>query len=70
MSAEQSVDQANITPTAIVTFWREAGRDKWYTKDEAFDADIRARFLATHEAGRARKTHRLGKKAPKARSRC
>jgi len=35
---------------SIVTFWQEAGYDKWYKKDDAFDRDIRDRFLATHEA--------------------
>jgi len=34
----------------IVRFWEEAGPDKWFAKDEAFDAEIRARFLPAHEA--------------------
>src|SRR6185312_14809151 len=34
----------------VVAFWREAGADKWFTKDVAFDEDIRRRFLPTHEA--------------------
>lgn len=34
----------------ILSFWRAAGPDKWFAKDDAFDADIRARFLAAHEA--------------------
>jgi len=33
------------TPAGILTFWRDAGRDRWYEKDEAFDADVRRRFL-------------------------
>jgi uncharacterized protein (DUF924 family) len=37
------------TPTTIVSFWRDAGYDKWYKKDETFDAEIRDRFLDTHE---------------------
>lgn len=36
-------------PAAIVAFWREAGPDRWFRKDAAFDADFRNRFLATHE---------------------
>lgn len=42
-------------PTAaeIIAFWREAGPCKWFEKDEAFDAAIRARFLAAHEAAAA-----------------
>ena len=38
------------SPAAVLAFWREAGPDKWFTKDAAFDADIRAKFLATYEA--------------------
>jgi uncharacterized protein (DUF924 family) len=34
----------------ILAFWTEAGPDKWYKKDEAFDAAIRDTFLATYEA--------------------
>ena len=40
---------------AIVTFWREAGPDRWFTKDPAFDDEIRRRFLATYEAAAAGK---------------
>jgi uncharacterized protein (DUF924 family) len=43
----------NIAPTDVVAFWREAGRDKWFNKSDAFDAEIRRRFLATHEAAAA-----------------
>ena len=32
-------------PSAVLAFWREAGKDKWYTKNEAFDAEVRERFL-------------------------
>jgi uncharacterized protein (DUF924 family) len=39
----------------IVTFWREAGPKRWFEKDQAFDAEIRRRFLATHEAAAAGK---------------
>jgi uncharacterized protein (DUF924 family) len=37
----------------IIAFWREAGANKWFKKDTAFDADIRMRFLATYEAAAA-----------------
>ena len=37
----------------VVAFWREAGPKAWFKKDEAFDDDIRRRFLATHEAAAA-----------------
>jgi uncharacterized protein (DUF924 family) len=38
------------TPSDVVDFWREAGEDAWFRKDEAFDAIFRARFLDAHEA--------------------
>ena len=37
----------------VVTFWREAGPERWFKKDEAFDTEIKRRFLATHEAAAA-----------------
>jgi uncharacterized protein (DUF924 family) len=33
-------------PADILAFWREAGHARWYTRDDAFDADLRHRFLA------------------------
>jgi len=33
------------TPAEVLTFWREAGYDRWYTRDDAFDAEIRRRYL-------------------------
>src|ERR1035438_9424551 len=30
----------------ILGFWREAGRERWYKRDAAFDALVRSRFLA------------------------
>jgi len=33
------------TPADILAFWREAGRDRWYEKDDAFDAEVRRRYL-------------------------
>ncbi len=41
------------SPSEVLSFWRAAGPPKWFTRDEAFDALIRARFLATCEAGAA-----------------
>lgn len=40
--------------TAIVEFWRESGEEKWYAKDEAFDAICRERFLDDHFAAARR----------------
>jgi len=39
----------------IVSFWRDAGPDRWFTKDAAFDEQIRERFLGTYEAAAAGK---------------
>jgi uncharacterized protein (DUF924 family) len=38
------------TPQDLVSFWRDAGRERWFDKDDGFDALCRDRFLATHEA--------------------
>jgi uncharacterized protein (DUF924 family) len=46
---------ALANPKDVVTFWREAGPERWFKKDEAFDAEIKRRFLATHEAAAAGK---------------
>jgi uncharacterized protein (DUF924 family) len=35
---------------AIVEFWREAGHERWFAKDAAFDRRFRERFLSWHEA--------------------
>ncbi len=43
------------TATAVVTFWRAAGPDRWFEKDAAFDDEIRWRFLSTYEAAAAGK---------------
>jgi uncharacterized protein (DUF924 family) len=39
----------------VVSFWREAGPERWFNKDTAFDEEIRNRYLATHEAAAAGK---------------
>ena len=43
------------TPAVIVSFWREAGPDRWFEKDAAFDDTIKRRFLATYESAAAGK---------------
>lgn len=32
----------------MVGFWKQAGPDKWFAKDDAFDAEFRRRFEAAH----------------------
>ena len=39
---------------AVTKFWRDAGADAWFAKDDAFDADFRNRFLAQHYAAARR----------------
>jgi uncharacterized protein (DUF924 family) len=41
----------------VLNFWRAAGYDRWFGKDDAFDQAIRSQFLATHEAAAAGKLH-------------
>lgn len=43
---------SNPLPTArdVVDFWREAGPDRWFAKNEAFDAEFISRFSAAHQA--------------------
>ena len=52
---ESSAGHPIATPQAVLAFWREAGPDRWFTKDEAFDSAIRETFLATYEAAAAGK---------------
>jgi uncharacterized protein (DUF924 family) len=40
-----------VAAAEIVSFWVEAGPDKWFAQDESFDQAIRSRFLPTYEAG-------------------
>ena len=39
----------SVFPHDIVALWREAGPQRWFTKDEAFDAKLRAAWLGAHE---------------------
>jgi uncharacterized protein (DUF924 family) len=44
------------TPSAldVVAYWRDAGAAAWFTKNVAFDARFRERFLVAHEAAASR----------------
>ena len=39
-----------VDPSTVLAFWRTAGPERWFRKDEAFDNDFRRRFLLAHEA--------------------
>ena len=38
-------DTREPVPEDILAFWREAGSERWYTKDAAFDAQVQRQFL-------------------------
>jgi uncharacterized protein (DUF924 family) len=42
--------RGNTQAHDIIAFWIEAGRKRWFAKDEAFDALIRDRFEPLHHA--------------------
>jgi uncharacterized protein (DUF924 family) len=46
---------ASAEPHDILAFWQAAGPDKWFKKDQNFDAEIRERLLSTYEAAAAGK---------------
>ena len=37
--------EASVTPGTILAFWRDAGPKRWYTPDDAFDAEVRRHFF-------------------------
>jgi len=43
--ATEVTDARAIAPADILAFWREAGSDRWYKKDGAFDDEVRRRFF-------------------------
>jgi uncharacterized protein (DUF924 family) len=47
------MNQLLPTPADILAFWRTAGPDKWFEKNDAFDGEIRECFLATYAAAAA-----------------
>src|SRR5437660_6266143 len=36
--------EASVTPAGILAFWRNAGPECWYRRDDAFDVEVRQRF--------------------------
>ena len=45
--------QQTNTSTELLAFWRDAGPQRWFKRDDAFDTAFRDRFLASHEAAAA-----------------
>jgi uncharacterized protein (DUF924 family) len=48
-------EAATVTPADILAFWREAGHDRWYKKDGAFDDEVRRRYLGLWQEAAAGK---------------
>ena len=49
---------AEVTPQDVLSFWRNAGEKRWWGKDDAFDAEIREKFLQTwHAAAEGKLSH-------------
>ena len=44
------------TPSEVIAFWREAGPERWFARDGAFDVEFRRRFEPAHFAA-ARREH-------------
>src|SRR5258708_28212813 len=40
-----TMGESHVTPADILAFWRDAGPDRWYTPDDAFDVEVRRRYL-------------------------
>lgn len=45
--------EAPVQPADVLAFWRAAGPQQWFRKNESFDDEFRARFLGAHEAAAA-----------------
>ena len=44
----------SVTPDTVLNFWREAGYERWFSRDVAFDARCRADLLDAHHAAARR----------------
>src|ERR1700743_3256471 len=42
-----------IDPGNILAFWRAAGAERWYKRDDGFDASVRERFFGLWQKARA-----------------
>lgn len=42
-------EPADADADALIAFWLDAGPQRWFKRDDAFDATFRERFLALHE---------------------
>jgi uncharacterized protein (DUF924 family) len=54
-AASSSDPAAPEAARQVAAFWREAGPDRWFKRDDAFDAEIRDRFAKLHAEAAAGK---------------
>src|SRR4051812_40130611 len=52
-AAQDTIMPEPVTAPSILDFWRKAGRDRWFAKDDSFDMELRHRFEFTREAAAA-----------------
>ena len=45
--------EASVTPADVLSFWRDAGPDRWYRRDDVFDAELCRRFLTLWQCAAA-----------------
>lgn len=51
-------------PLDVLDFWWRAGPDRWFARNDAFDAEVRSRFLELHERAAAGELHEWQETAP------
>jgi len=49
----------------VIAFWREAGPERWFAADAAFDAMVRQRFAGLHEEAASGRLSEWEKDAPR-----
>jgi uncharacterized protein (DUF924 family) len=49
LAVNEREGRAAVTAADVLAFWLAAGQQRWFEKDDAFDAEIRARYLAVYE---------------------
>ena len=45
--------ETNVAPADILAFWRDAGPKRWYKREDAFDAELRRRYLGVWQKASA-----------------
>jgi uncharacterized protein (DUF924 family) len=47
-TVEQDMSATNASPDDVLDFWSNAGPEKWWAKDDGFDAHINEKFETVH----------------------